>query len=65
VNKSVGHSHVPQEAATNCGNVGLQTAESVVDMFANKCIAMNHNMKYYWELRSKNAQNIKALMYPL
>jgi len=22
-------------------------------------------MEYYWELRSKNAQNIKALMYPL
>jgi len=22
-------------------------------------------MKYYWELRSKNAQNIKALMCPL
>ena len=22
-------------------------------------------MEYYWELRSKNAQNIKALMCPL
>ena len=22
-------------------------------------------MEYYWELRSKNAQNIKALMFPL
>jgi len=22
-------------------------------------------MEYYWELRSKNAQNIKILMYPL
>jgi len=22
-------------------------------------------MEYYWELRSKNAQNVKALMRPL
>jgi len=22
-------------------------------------------MEYYWELRSKDAQNIKALMFPL
>jgi len=22
-------------------------------------------MEYYWELRSKNAQNLKAKMYPL
>jgi len=22
-------------------------------------------MEYYWELRSKNTQNIKAKMYPL
>ena len=46
--------------------VGLQANVSTVRMFANKQASSRESrMEYYWELRSKNAQNIKALMYPL
>jgi len=58
-NKSVGRSNAPQETATDCGDVGLQAIASVVELIANRYIALNH--EYYWEFRSKNAQNIKAL----
>ena len=64
-NKSVGCSNAPQETATDCGYVGLQAIVSTVGLFANKYITLDHQMEYYWELRSKNAQNIKALMCPL
>jgi len=56
-NKSVGRSNAPQERATDCSYVGLQAIVSTVALFAR--------MEYYWELRSKNAQNIKALTCPL
>ena len=62
-NKSVGRSNAPQETATDCGDVGLQAIASVVELIANRYIALNH--EYYWEFRSKNAQNIKALICPL
>ena len=64
-NQSVGRSNAPQEIATDCGYVGLQANMSTVGLFANKYITLNHQMEYYWELRSKNAQNIKTLMCPL
>ena len=41
-NKSVGRSNAPQETATDCGYVGLQTIMSTVELFANKYIALNH-----------------------
>jgi len=41
-NKSVRRSNSPQETATNCGYVGLQAVASVVGLFANKHIALNH-----------------------
>jgi len=66
MNKSVGRSNAPQETATDCGYVGLQAVVSTVGLFANKYIALNHEWDViYWVLRSKNAQNIKALMCPL
>jgi len=41
-NKSVRRSNAPQEIATDSGYVGLQAIMSVVGLFANKCIALNH-----------------------
>jgi len=47
VNKAFGHSHASQETATNCGYVGLQVQAHCVES----------RIGYYWELRSRNAQN--------
>jgi len=41
-NKSVGRSNAPQQTASNCGYLGLQAIMSVVGLFANKYIALNH-----------------------
>jgi len=41
-NKSVGRSNAPQEAATECGYVGLQATVSMVGLFAKKYIVLNH-----------------------
>jgi len=35
-------SNAPQETATDCGYVGLQAIVSMAGLFANKCIALNH-----------------------
>ena len=62
-NKSVGRSNALQETATDCSYVGLQAVISHVD--GRTVRKQVHHVEYYWELRSKNAQNIKALMCPL
>jgi len=41
-NKSVGRSNAPQETASNCGYLGLQAVMTVVGLFANKYIPLNH-----------------------
>ena len=41
-NKSIECSNAPQETATDCGDVSLQAIMSTVELFANKCIALNH-----------------------
>jgi len=41
-NKSVGRSHAPRETATNRGYASLQANVSIVGLFANKYIALNH-----------------------
>jgi len=41
-NKSVRRSDAPQETASNCDYVGLQAIMSVVGLFANKYIVLNH-----------------------
>jgi len=41
-NKSIERSNEPQETATNCGDVDLQTVVSTVGLSANKYIALNH-----------------------
>jgi len=38
MNKSIEHSHTPQETATDCSYVGLQAIMSTVRLFANKYI---------------------------
>jgi len=49
--KSVGRSHALQEAATDCGDVGLQANVSTVGLFANKYIALNHE----WNITRNSA----------
>jgi len=61
-NKRVKRSHAPQETATNRGHVRLQANVSTV---CKQVHCVESRMEYYWELRSNNAQNIKALTYPL
>ena len=66
--KSVGRSHASLETATNCGYVSLQANMSIDGLFAKRqayIVCVESRMEYYWELRSKNAQNIKALKYQL
>jgi len=36
MNESVGRSNAPQEAATKCGNVGLQAILSTVGLFLRR-----------------------------
>ena len=64
-NKSVGCSNAPQETATDCGYVGLQGYHVDGRTVRKQVHHVESRMEYYWELRSKNAQNIKALMCPL
>jgi len=62
-NKSVERSHAPQETATDCDYVDLQAIVSTVGR--KQVHRMESRMEYYWELRSNNPQNIKAVMCPL
>ena len=41
-NQSVGRSNAPQETAIDCCYVGLQANMSMVGLFANKYITLNH-----------------------
>jgi len=41
-NESVRRSNAPQETATDCGYVDLQAIMSMVGLFANKYITLNH-----------------------
>jgi len=41
-NKSAERSNAPQERATDCVYVGLQTNASTVGLFANEYIALNY-----------------------
>jgi len=61
-NKSVGRSNAPQETATDCGYVGYRVDGRTVRKQVHR---VESRMEYYWELRSKDAQNIKAQMCPL
>jgi len=65
VNKSGERSHAQQETATNCGVVGLQAIVSTVGLFRKQLHCVESRTEYYWKLRSKNGQNIEALMCPL
>ena len=64
-NKSVGRSNTPQETATGqwlCRFAGYHVDGRTVRKQVRR---VESPMECYWELRSKNAQNIKALMCPL
>jgi len=41
-NSNVGHSHAPQETVTDYGYIRLHGIVSMVGLFANKYIALNH-----------------------
>ena len=64
-NKSVGCSNARQETATDCGYVGFAGHHVDGRTVRKQVHHVESRMEYYWELRSKNAQNIKALMCPL
>jgi len=64
-NKSVGHSHAPQETATNCSYVGLQAIVSTVGLFANKYIALNHEWNITGNYTVISHKTLKAVMYPV
>ena len=55
LNKCVVRSHAQQETATNCGYVVFQANVSIVGLFANRHIALNHEWNY-WELRSNTCK---------
>ena len=63
-NKSVGRSNAPQVTATDCGYVGFAGYHAGGRTIRKQVNRVESRMEYYWELRSKNAQN-KALMCPL
>jgi len=53
-NKSVGRSNAPQETATYCGYVGWRAIASMVELFTNKYIALNHE----WNITGNYAVKI-------
>jgi len=60
-NKSVERLHVQQERVADCGYVGLQAFVAMVGPICKQVHCVESWMEHYWELCSKNAQNIKAL----
>jgi len=64
-NKSVGLSNAPTETVTDCGLCRFAGYRVDGRTVRRQVHRVESRMEYYWELSSKNAQNIKALMCPL
>jgi len=58
-NKSVERSNAPQDRLRLCRFAGYHVDGQTVRKQVHR---VESRMEYYWELRSKNAQNIKTLM---
>jgi len=64
-NKIVGRSNAPQETATECGLCRFAGCHIDSQTVRKQVHRVESRVEYYCELRSKDAQNIKALMGPL
>ena len=63
--KSVGRSNAPQETATECGLCRFAGYHVDGRTVRKQVHRVESRVEYYSELRSKDAQNINALMCPL
>ena len=64
-NKSVRRSNAPPETATDCRLcrfAGYRVDGRTIRKLVHR---VESRIEYHWELRSKDAQNIKILMCPL
>jgi len=64
-NKSVRRLNAPQETATECSLCRFAGYCADGRTVRKRVHRVESPMEYYWKLRSKNAQNIKALTCPL
>jgi len=63
-NISIGQLHAPQEAANNCVYISFQAIMSIVGLFANKYIDLNHEWNITWNYTARMYKKNKALMCP-